>query len=98
MTRDYNGQQQEGFGPMEATIHNGVRWSAANAYLKPAIKTGKVQVVRAFARRVVIEQGRALARAARRGLAGRGDRAARCVRGDASPVTYAIPSHPTGLL
>ncbi len=60
VTDDYNGQQQEGFGPMEATIHKGQRWSAANAYLKPAIKTGNVQVIRAFARRVVIENGRAV--------------------------------------
>ncbi len=59
VTADYNGQQQEGFGPMEATIWKGRRWSAANAYLKPAIKKGNVQVIRAFARRVVIEQGRA---------------------------------------
>jgi choline dehydrogenase len=60
VTRDYNGQQQEGFGPMEATIHDGVRWSAANAYLKPAVKKGNVEIVRAFARRVVIENGRAV--------------------------------------
>ena len=60
VTADYNGQQQEGFGPMEATIYNGQRWSAANAYLKPAIKTGNVEIVRAFARRVVIEEGRAV--------------------------------------
>ena len=60
MTDDYNGARQEGFGPMEATIHNGTRWSAANAYLRPALKTGRVQLVRALARRVVIEQGRAV--------------------------------------
>lgn len=60
VTPDYNGQQQEGFGPMEATIWKGQRWSAANAYLKPAMKTFGVQVVRAFARRVVIENGRAV--------------------------------------
>ena len=59
VTADYNGQQQEGFGPMEATIFNGQRWSAANAYLKPAVKKGNVEVIRAFARRVVIENGRA---------------------------------------
>lgn len=59
VTSDYNGQQQEGFGPMEATIFDGQRWSAANAYLKPAVRTGKVQVVRAFARRVVLVDGRA---------------------------------------
>ncbi|VDC30751.1 choline dehydrogenase [Pseudogemmobacter humi] len=59
VTQDYNGRQQEGFGPMEATIWKGRRWSAANAYLKPAIKTGNVRVTRGFARRVVIENGRA---------------------------------------
>jgi choline dehydrogenase len=59
VTDDYNGQAQEGFGPMEATIWKGRRWSAANAYLRPAMKSGNVQVVRALARRVVIENGRA---------------------------------------
>ncbi len=59
VTADYNGHQQEGFGPMEATIWKGRRWSAANAYLKPALKTGNVEVVRGLARRVVIEGGRA---------------------------------------
>jgi choline dehydrogenase len=59
VTADYNGAQQEGFGPMEATIWNGRRWSAANAYLRPALKTGRVRLVRALARRVVIEGGRA---------------------------------------
>jgi choline dehydrogenase-like flavoprotein len=44
---------------MEATIWKGTRWSAANAYLRPAMKTGRVRVVRALARRVVIEGGRA---------------------------------------
>jgi choline dehydrogenase len=59
VTGDYNGQQQEGFGPFDATIWKGRRWSAANAYLRPAIATGNCTVVRAFARRVVIENGRA---------------------------------------
>lgn len=60
VTNDYNGARQEGFGAMEATIYKGQRWSAANAYLKPALKTGLVTVVRGFARRVVIENGRAV--------------------------------------
>ncbi|MBI1219168.1 MAG: choline dehydrogenase [Rhodobacteraceae bacterium] len=60
VTEDYNGRQQEGFGPMEATIWKGRRWSAANAYLKPALKGPNCSVVRAFARRVVIENGRAV--------------------------------------
>jgi len=60
VTQDYNGQQQEGFGPFEATIYKGRRWSAANAYLKPAMAGGNVQVVRGFARRVVMEGKRAV--------------------------------------
>ncbi|SDZ91178.1 choline dehydrogenase [Rubrimonas cliftonensis] len=60
VTPDYNGARQEGFGPMEQTVWKGVRWSAANAYLKPALKRENCGLVRAFARRVVIEQGRAV--------------------------------------
>ncbi|AWI85469.1 choline dehydrogenase [Alloyangia pacifica] len=58
-THDYNGEKQEGFGPFDATIHKGERWSAYKAYLKPAIATGNVEVVRGLARKVVIENGRA---------------------------------------
>ncbi|MEO1025170.1 MAG: choline dehydrogenase [Pseudomonadota bacterium] len=60
VTDDYNGQQQEGFGPMEQTVWKGRRWSAANAYLRPAQATGRCQLVRGFARKVVIEDGRAI--------------------------------------
>ncbi len=60
VTADYNGAQQEGFGPMEATIWKGRRWSAANAYLKPAMAGGNVQVLRGFARKVVMEGTRAV--------------------------------------
>ena len=60
VTRDYNGAAQEGFGPMEATIWQGRRWSAANAYLKPAMARGNVTVVRGLAQRVVIKDGRAI--------------------------------------
>ena len=59
-TDDYNGQQQEGFGPMEQTVHNGRRWSAANAYLRPALKRDNVQITRALAQKIVIEDGRAV--------------------------------------
>ncbi|MGE4325484.1 MAG: choline dehydrogenase [Pseudodonghicola sp.] len=58
-TDDYNGEQQEGFGPMEATIWQGRRWSAAEAYLKPALKRPNCDLIRAHAQRVVIEDGRA---------------------------------------
>ena len=60
VTGDYNGEKQEGFGPMEATIWKGQRWSAANAYLKPALKRENCKLIRAFARRVVVENGRAV--------------------------------------
>jgi choline dehydrogenase len=59
LTEDYNGAKQEGFGAMEQTIHRGRRWSAANAYLRPALKRKNVRVVKGFARRVVIENQRA---------------------------------------
>jgi choline dehydrogenase len=58
-TPDYNGARQEGFGDMEQTIFAGRRWSAANAYLRPALKRKNVSLVRGFARRVVIENQRA---------------------------------------
>ena len=60
MTDDYNGEKQEGFGPMEQTVWKGRRWSAANAYLKPALKRRNLDLLRCLARRVVIEEGRAV--------------------------------------
>ncbi|WP_274629725.1 choline dehydrogenase [Arvimicrobium flavum] len=59
-TADYNGAKQEGFGPMEQTIHRGRRWSVANAYLRPALRRRNVRVVSAFARKVMIENQRAV--------------------------------------
>ncbi|HFC04604.1 MAG TPA: choline dehydrogenase [Rhizobiales bacterium] len=43
-TVDYNGYRQEGFGAMEMTIWKGRRWSAANAYLKPALKRTNLEL------------------------------------------------------
>ena len=59
VTDDYNGAQQEGFGPMEATIWKGRRWSAANAYLRPALKRPNCSLIRAFARKIIVTEGRA---------------------------------------
>jgi choline dehydrogenase len=59
-TDDYNGARQEGFGPMEATIWRGRRWSVANAYLRPALGAGRVAVLRCLALRVLLAQGRAV--------------------------------------
>jgi choline dehydrogenase len=61
LTRDYNGRQQEGFGPMEMTVWGGRRWSAAKAYLRPALLRPNIDLMkRTLARRVVFEGGRAV--------------------------------------
>ncbi len=59
-TEDYNGRKQEGFGPKDQTTWRGRRWSAADAYLKPALRRPNCTLVRALARRVVIREGRAV--------------------------------------
>ena len=56
-TEDYNGTKQEGFGAMEQTVWQGRRWSAANAYLKPALKRPNLTLLRGLASRIVIENG-----------------------------------------
>lgn len=67
VTADYNGQQQEGFGPMEQTVWRGRRWSAANAYLRPALRRSNVTLVQALAEKVVIEDGHAVGVEVKRG-------------------------------
>ena len=58
---DYNGAQQEGFGPMQMTVRNGVRWSAANAYLRPALKRPNLTVItRALIDKIVLKGDRAI--------------------------------------
>ena len=60
-TEDYNGYRQEGFGPMHMTVKDGVRWSAANAYLKPARGRPNLTVVtKALTERVLLEGRRAV--------------------------------------
>ncbi len=58
-TPDYNGARQEGVGPMEMTVWRGRRWSAASAYLRPALRRRNCTLLRARALRVIIEGGRA---------------------------------------
>jgi choline dehydrogenase len=59
-TEDMNGFQQEGFGAMDMTIHRGRRWSAATAYLRPALSRPNLKViVEAQATRVLLAGGRA---------------------------------------
>ena len=61
VTRDYNGEQQEGFGDMEMTVWRGRRWSAANAYLKPALRRPNItKQSRALVRRILFDGARAI--------------------------------------
>jgi 4-pyridoxate dehydrogenase len=43
-TPDYNGAQQEGFGPWQMTVRDGRRCSAADAYLRPALQRENLTV------------------------------------------------------
>ncbi|MCB1333471.1 MAG: choline dehydrogenase, partial [Roseivivax sp.] len=56
---DYNGQRQEGVGAWDMTVWQGRRWSAAHAYLRPALKLG-AKLVRGEVRRVVFDGDRAV--------------------------------------
>ncbi|MFC5475811.1 GMC family oxidoreductase [Paraherbaspirillum soli] len=68
-TSDFNGEQQEGLGSYQVTQKNGERWSAARAYLMPHLgRRHNLQVeTGAYAQRVIIEQGRAVAVEIRQG-------------------------------
>jgi choline dehydrogenase len=72
VTDDVNGYRQEGFGRMDRTIHKGRRWSAANAYLKPALGRPNLAVrTRVVTTRIVFEGHRAVGVSCRSG-GGRG--------------------------
>src|SRR6056297_66899 len=60
ITGDYNGHRQEGIGPADQTVHGGRRWSAARAYLGPAIRRFNCRLVRGEVARVRFEGRRAL--------------------------------------
>ncbi|TRX54921.1 choline dehydrogenase [Thalassomonas sp. M1454] len=60
-TKDYNGEQQEGFGPMHMTIKNGLRCSTSNAYLRPAMSRDNLTVVtHALVHKVLLEDKKAV--------------------------------------
>lgn len=60
-TDDCNGYMQEGFGAMHMTVKNGVRWSTANAYLRPAMTRPNLTVVtHAMTRRILLDGKRAV--------------------------------------
>ena len=61
-TGDYNGARQEGFGRMHMTVRDGVRWSTANAYLKPALRQRRNLKVQtgALSRRILLDGKKAV--------------------------------------
>ncbi len=59
VTDDYNGAHQEGFGAMERTIWRGVRWSTAQAYLRPALARPNCTLLRGLALQVTFAGDRA---------------------------------------
>jgi choline dehydrogenase len=65
---DFNGPKQEGVGFYQVTQKRGRRWSAADAYLKPALDRPNLTVLTgAQATRVLVEGGRATGVEYRRG-------------------------------
>ena len=61
VSADLNGEVGEGFGAFDMTVKNGVRWSAANAYLRPAMKRANLRVLtHALTRRILFEGKRAV--------------------------------------
>jgi choline dehydrogenase len=67
-TADVNGFQQEGFGRMDMTVGGGRRCSAANAYLRPAMRRPNLKVLtHALATRILFEGRRATGLEYRRG-------------------------------
>jgi choline dehydrogenase len=61
LTSDINGERQEGFGRLDMTVKDGVRWSAANAYLRPAMKRPNLNVAtHAHATHIVFDGRRAI--------------------------------------
>ena len=60
-TDDYNGAQQEGFGPMHMTVKNGERCSSAKAYLDPAKSRKNLTIItNALVHKVILQSKRAV--------------------------------------
>jgi choline dehydrogenase len=61
LTEDVNGYRQEGFAAFDRNVHAGKRLSAARAYLHPVMRRRNLHVkTRAFVRRILFEDGRAV--------------------------------------
>jgi choline dehydrogenase len=60
LTDDVNGYRQEGFAPFDRNVYRGRRWSASNAYLRPAMRRSNLDVVtRALVTKVRFDGDRA---------------------------------------
>src|SRR3954451_10732764 len=58
VTPDHNAHRQEGLHVAQSFIHNGVRWSASRAYLRPVIHRSNLEVMKtSLVQRIVIENG-----------------------------------------
>jgi len=61
VTDDFNGPQPEGVGLYQITTRNGMRWSAADAFLRPALRRSNLQLEsHALVHRVLFEGRRAV--------------------------------------
>lgn len=61
ITGDIGGYRQEGFGPLDRTVHRGERWSTARGYLDPARNRANLRIeTNVLARRILVEEGRAV--------------------------------------
>ena len=59
--RDFNGAEQDGVGPLQLTVRDQRRCSAAVAYLRPAMKRPNLRVeIRALAHRILFDGKRAI--------------------------------------
>jgi choline dehydrogenase len=58
LTGDFNGRQQEGWGPYQMTVHDGERWSASRGYLQPVMSRPNLTCVTgARTTRILVEDG-----------------------------------------
>ncbi|NRB20385.1 MAG: choline dehydrogenase [Rhodobacteraceae bacterium] len=61
VSRNMNERQHEGMGPMEMSVGDGKRSSAAVGYLRPAVKRGNTRVIsHALVDRILFENGHAV--------------------------------------
>lgn len=60
-TSDYNGPSYEGAGYLQFNTQRGLRWSTREAYLRPALRSGNLEIrSKAYAQRVLFDGKRAV--------------------------------------